>query len=348
MRFIKKKFYNIYNALLFTGLGAFSYFLIVNLNGEIYDGRFDLYSLKAILPIAFFFNVIGFIVIRVNKYFIRNSSNFISKKKKLIWHFFLVSALLLMLNFSLLFFLRTMIGMEHVFSPKPRGVGLITLIWLIELLVVSLVLVNNSFRNTLKLYKEKADLQESSTKAQYIALQNQLNPHFLFNSLNALISEIEYDPKNAIEFTRNLSDVYRYILQCQEKDLVSLKDELEFLDAYIFLHKVRLGDCISVKKEFTDELLDRKLPPLTLQLLAENVIKHNTISLSKPIEILIEYIEKDEVLQISNLLRPKKGVLVSGKGMNNLDRRYKLICNKNIEVEKNETHFIVKTPLLYE
>lgn len=348
MRFINKKYYQILNGLLFVGLGCFSYIFLINFLGDIKSDDFDLYSVRILLPVAFFFFVIGLSIIKINNYFLKNSSLFIMKKKKLFWHFLVVAILLFLFNYFLVVFVKILIGESSLFYMKPKGRVIITVIWLVELLIVSLVLINNTFRNTLQLYKEKTDLQESSSKAQYIALQNQLNPHFLFNSLNALISEIEYDPKNAIEFTRNLSDVYRYILQCQDSKLVTLKSELEFLDAYIFLHKVRLGDCISLNKDFSNELLERKLPPLTLQLLAENVIKHNIISISKPMEIKIEYITEEKVLKVTNILRPKKGVQPSGKGMYNLDSRYKLLCDKNISFEKTETFFIVKTPLLDE
>ena len=116
-------------------------------------------------------------------------------------------------------------------------------------------------------------MREENNKAQYVALQGQLNPHFLFNNLNTLIAEIEYDPSNAVLFTRNLSDAYRYVLQCQDKMLISVADELQFINAYLFLHRVRIGDFISVEYNISDNYLDSKIPPLTLQLLIENVIK---------------------------------------------------------------------------
>ena len=150
-------------------------------------------------------------------------------------HYVGIAALLFLLNYALLVFVKMMIEVPTPFRVKSEGWVLLIVIWLVELVIVSLVLVNQSFRQTLKLYRETAILQESTTKAQYVALQNQLNPHFLFNSLNVLISEIEYNPQSAIEFTRNLSDVYRYILQCQDQRLALLGDELDFLDSYIVL-----------------------------------------------------------------------------------------------------------------
>ena len=197
------------------------------------------------------------------------------------------------------------------------------------------------------LYKRNIYLKESSVEAQYQALQSQLNPHFLFNSLNTLISEIGYNPENAILFTQNLSDVYRYILQCQQQRLVTLGSELEFLDSYVFLHRVRLGDCITVDCRLDESLLEYRLPPLTLQLLAENVIKHNIISLRQPMVLSLSS-EDENWLVVSNSVRPKKSVQPSGMGLKNLASRYRLVCGQEIIIEKTTELFTVKIPLLYE
>lgn len=106
-----------------------------------------------------------------------------------------------------------------------------------ELVILGLLLAFRAIREMLRLQQHTAALQEENNTARYVALQNQVNPHFLFNSLNTLIAEIEYNPRNAVEFTRNLSNVYRYVLQCQDKTLVTLGDELDFLDAFLFCIK---------------------------------------------------------------------------------------------------------------
>ena len=127
--------------------------------------------------------------------------------------------------------------------------------------ILGLLLVNRSMRNTLKLQQEAAALQKENNTARYTALQNQLNPHFLFNSLNTLISEIRYNPANAELFTQHLSDVYRYILQCQNQRLTTLREELEFLNSYIFLHRVRLGDCIHIDNRIPKACLEISTSP---------------------------------------------------------------------------------------
>ena len=190
----------------------------------------------------------------------------------------------------------------------------------------------------------KAKIMRQEMELEFI--QQQMNPHFLFNSLNTLISEIRYNPKNAELFTQHLSDVYRYTLQCQNQRLVTLQDELGFLDSYIFLHQVRLGDCIYVHNNVPDEWKEMKMPPLTLQLLVENVIKHNVIHSGKPMVIELCNVEEPPTLIICNPIRPKKCGVVSGMGLKNLSARYKLLCNQDIVIENESDKFTVKIPLL--
>lgn len=175
---------------------------------------------------------------------------------------------------------------------------------------------------------------------------NQLNPHFLFNSLNTLIAEIEYNPKNAVHFTKHLSSVYRYVLQSQDKTLVTLGEELEFIRSYLFLHEVRLGNCLTCQNNVPAEYAEKMLPPLTLQLLVENVIKHNSITPGKPMVITIRI--EDEYLSVSNPIHPKKSVASSGIGLENLAKRCELMSGKKIIIKNETEKFTVKVPLLYE
>lgn len=184
------------------------------------------------------------------------------------------------------------------------GWRLLIVVWLVELVILGLLLANRSMQHTMKLQQEAAELQKENNTARYTALQNQLNPHFLFNSLNTLIAEIEYSPADAIYFTKHLSSVYRYVLQSQDKTLVTLAEELEFMRSYLFLHEVRLGNCIGCEYAIPDEYNDSMLPPLTLQLLVENVIKHNSITVNKPMKIHIGI--ENERLVITNPIHPKR------------------------------------------
>ena len=161
------------------------------------------------------------------------------------------------------------------------------------------------------------------------------------------MAEIEYNPQNAIGFTKNLSKVYRYVLQCQDKPLVTLADELEFVRSYLFLHAVRLGDCIQWKVDIPADNFDCMLPPLTLQLLIENVIKHNSITPAKPMVIRIGM--EDDYLHVSNPVNLKRSAHSSGIGLRNLSNRCKLILGKDITILRSENNeFTVKVPLSYE
>ena len=179
-------------------------------------------------------------------------------------------------------------------------------------------------------------------------MQNQLNPHFLFNNLNTLISEIEYNPKNAVVFTQRLSDVYRYILQSQQEGQVTLRSELTFLKSFIFLHQVRLGDCIHVDNRIDPSLLEKKIPSFTLQLLTENVIKHNTINSDNPMTIYLSTSDDKKKLVVSNEIRLKQNVVKSGTGLKNLSTRCKLVSDQDISIENDSKCFTVKIPLLNE
>ena len=252
----------------------------------------------------------------------------------------------LLLNYGLLITAKLLAGLPNLFTFSNGGWRILIVVWLVELVIVGLLLANRSIQNNLKLQQEAAKLQTENDTARYAALQSQLNPHFLFNSLNTLIAEIEYNPGNAVRFTKHLSSVYRYVLQCQDKTLVTLAEELEFLQSYLFLHEVRLGDCISCNCCIPSGYTGCMLPPLTLQLLAENVINHNSITLSKPMKI--EICLEEEYLVVSNPIQPKKSHESPGVGLRNLSNRCLLMLGKEIIIQREEKVFTVKVSLLYE
>lgn len=335
--------YLIYIAL-FSILGLFSQYLIL------IDSEFPPNIMESVTSVYSYiytistFNILGFTTIKLSSWL--NEQLFIAKKWRVILTFLIVAFALFVLNYGLTVTAKLLVGTQRPFVFPNGGMKIIVLVWFVELIVMGLIIMNQSIRETLKLQRKTAELQQQNDKANYIALQNQLNPHFLFNSLNTLIAEIEYDPKNAIAFTQKLSDVYRYVLQSQKKTLVTLEEEIDFMNAYIFLHKVRLGDCITIINRIDDECRCSKIPPLTLQLLVENVIKHNYINEKN--KMLITLTNKDNSLEISNNIKPKISSVTSGTGLKNLSERYKLITKNDIEVIKNETIFTVKVPIMYE
>lgn len=188
-------------------------------------------------------------------------------------------------------------------------------------------------------------LKQEKLKRDYQALQDQINPHFLFNSLNVLISEIYHHPETAADFARGLSRVYRYVLQSKNRELVPLKAELEFVQSFIYLHQARVGEGLQVEIDVDEQAAEQFLPPLTLQILVENAIKHNVLEKDNPLHITIDSRTKP-VLTVKNNFNPKMALESTHTGLSNLKSRYALLGTRTIEVYKNEKEFVVKVPLL--
>lgn len=328
--------------ILFSGLGVFSCMLLA--------GAVNLpESTSSVALVLFFvlaFNILGYTTLSLSSWINAQYPIYIRRRWRIVAIYGLVTLMLLMLNYSLLVAAKFVVGASNPWTFPNGGVGILVIVWLVELVILGLLIANKSIQNALKLEQQAAQLLQENNTARYTALQNQLNPHFLFNSLNTLIAEIEYQPKNAVAFTRNLSDVYRYVLQCQERPLVSLASELEFAQAYLFLHEVRLGNCLSCVTDIAPDYMESQLPPLTLQLLVENVIKHNAISTSRP--MVIHIAARDHYLEVSNAICPKTGVDSAGIGLGNLSNRCTLMLGRPIEVIKSDQIFTVKVPLMYE
>lgn len=188
-------------------------------------------------------------------------------------------------------------------------------------------------------------LQKENLQSQFEVLRQQVNPHFLFNSLNVLTSLIKLEPDLAEKFTEHLSKVYRYVLENKEKDLVKLRTELEFLEAYIFLLNIRFMDKIEIKVSISESENELLILPLALQLLIENAIKHNAMSKKNPLYIEI-FIEDGNILNVVNNLQERESHMAStGLGLKNIEHRYKLLELPTPEFIKTETHFIAKVPL---
>jgi len=184
-----------------------------------------------------------------------------------------------------------------------------------------------------------------TASAQFESLKNQIDPHFLFNSLNVLSSLIEENPENAQKFTTSLSKIYRYVLEQKDKELVPVAEELVFAKTYMNLLKMRFENSITFELPdgFNDEVA--KVVPLSLQLLLENCIKHNVVSESKPLHIKI-YIENNQLVVENNL--QKKEVLSDrkGVGLQNIVNRYAILTQRKVLVEETEKSFKILVPIL--
>jgi len=195
-----------------------------------------------------------------------------------------------------------------------------------------------------KKIKEHQTVAQTET-AKFESLKSQIDPHFLFNSLNVLTSLIGENPKQAENFTTKLSQVYRYVLEQKDKDLVPLEDELQFAKTYMDLLKMRFENAIQYQIPENLENLNYKVVPLSLQLILENAVKHNALDEQHPLKIEISI--ENQYLVIKNNINVKKQLASgTGFGLKNIYDRYQLISFKKIEIEKDETNFIIKIPLL--
>nr|WP_319572815.1 histidine kinase [uncultured Draconibacterium sp.] len=192
--------------------------------------------------------------------------------------------------------------------------------------------------------KRMQKLKEEKLIFQYETLKTQVNPHFLFNSLNTLSSLVNSNPELSDKFIHKLSAVYRYVLENQEKDLVPLPAEIGFVKDFFYLQKIRDDEKIELKIDF-EESSAAKIIPVSLQMLVENAIKHNVATRKEPLLITIHFEGMDKLV-VRNDLRQRMQLAVSSKiGLKNLNERCKLILNRAIETQETADEFIVKVPL---
>jgi two-component system, LytTR family, sensor kinase len=202
------------------------------------------------------------------------------------------------------------------------------------------------FMNELRGSVEEAEkLKRETLSAQLNALRTQVNPHFLFNNLNTLSSLIPENPKHAVDFVQQLSKVYRHILEVKDEKTILVKDELEVLNAYTFLLKTRFDKNLAVSINIPAEKMQKKIVPLSLQILMENVIKHNIVSADKPLQINV-FTENGSLVMTNNLQRKNQINESTGIGLDNIRNRYKLISEKPVKVEESLHNFTVSIPLI--
>ncbi len=197
-----------------------------------------------------------------------------------------------------------------------------------------------------KSVQEAEAFKKISLQSQLDSLKNQVNPHFLFNSLNSLTALVEEDPQRAVRFIEELSNMYRYLLQSNEKELISLGRELEFIRAYFYLLKTRFEDGLYLSIEVAPALENCLLPPLTLQILVENAVKHNIISTSMPLYINIYNDQADNLIVLNNLQKRKTSVPSGKMGLVNVTAKYRLLDLPDIVINQTDTHFQVMIPLI--
>jgi hypothetical protein len=217
--------------------------------------------------------------------------------------------------------------------------------------VVSLFMHSRSFLLSWREATVRAErLEKESAVARLDSLRRQVDPHFLFNSLNALTSLVEEEPQRAVRFIRQLSSVYRYVLDSQSQELVPLGEELAFAEAYVFLQKTRLDEALQVEfdRPPAAALASLYLPPLALQLLLENALKHNTAYQANPLHLFVSVDVAAATLTVRNTLRARRlpASETSGRGLNNLRARYAFLTPRPVAAGPVGEEFVVTLPLL--
>ena len=194
--------------------------------------------------------------------------------------------------------------------------------------------------------KREAQLKRETVESQFATLKSQINPHFLFNSFNTLITIIEENPTLAVAYVEHLSDFYRSIIAYRERDFINVSEEMELVRSFDFLLKKRYEDGFHLVDRLNDHTAQAgQVMPLSLQMLVENAVKHNVISASKPLTVEI-FKDNGHVVVRNNIQRKIKPEASTHFGLQSLINRYKLLGERPVVVEDNGAFFIVKIPLL--
>ena len=201
------------------------------------------------------------------------------------------------------------------------------------------------FKQWSKTSLEAERLKRENLDSQLRALQNQVNPQFLFNSLNSLVTLINDDKYKATKFVEELANVYRYLLQQQEDHLVRVSDELKFINSYIYLQQTRSGENLKTEIKVDEKFDNYLIAPQTLQILIENAIKHNIISSDKPLTIKIYNSERCIIVE-NNLQRKISTQQKTGIGLQNIINRYKILGYKSISIDEINNHFRITIPII--
>nr|WP_321408277.1 histidine kinase [uncultured Carboxylicivirga sp.] len=209
---------------------------------------------------------------------------------------------------------------------------------------VSLLIAYNYHQSLAMFIKENEALQNEKLELDYRALQDQINPHFLFNNLSTLIAIIRQDQKAAIRYAENFSDVYRYVLKSKDNMSVSLNEELDFIKSYLDMHKERLGEGLQLFYDIDEEANSKQIPVLGLQFLVENAIKHNVATVKRPLRISIQ--ANKEFVRVTNNLNPKNTTYSTNTGLKNLKKRIAFLTEREMNVKHDATEFVVELPLI--
>ncbi len=315
------------------------------ITGMVNGQNFSTWQVK----LSFLYSIfIAFVIWEGNRYLLFSMRSYVDWYKKPVRK---IIVLLLGISFyTIPVSVLLLVGWYHIFASTNTNWQIV---FTASLIIMICVIFITHVYETVFLVKESESemlraeqLERARAEAELEALKNQIDPHFIFNSLNTLSYLIEEKPAKAKQFNDNMAGVYRYILQNKARDLVLLQEEINFLEAYFSLLKIRFENAVQLQLPANYEIFEQYLlPPISLQVLMENAIKHNEFSDASPLKMQIHF--ENDTLIFTNQIRKKELRKPSSKiGLKNLDERYKLIAGKTITVTENENNFTVVLPIL--
>lgn len=259
-----------------------------------------------------------------------------------------ITPLVAMLTMLPLAFLSYEVGLDYVYPDLRKHItSELTTALVVDLILVGIYEGYFFFTLWKKSLIRNEQLEKENMTAKYEALKNQINPHFLFNSLNTVSALIHEDPIKAEEFIDEFSKIYRFLLEHQDKNFHQLKCELEFVKSFLMLQQIRFGKNLTYSIDLDEGKLNQMIPTLSLQLLVENAIKHNEVSEERPLAIVIS--EEQGMVVVKNSLQPRAESLNStGVGINNLTARYEMLANRRPVFLKTDKEYVAKLPLIQE
>jgi uncharacterized membrane-anchored protein YhcB (DUF1043 family) len=288
--------------------------------------------------------LVAFLMFTLNYYFLKP---FEKHGKLKFLTIFIVVILTLISVFVLndLFF-----SLLNMVDPEPRTRGFqdefIYRNFFVSGLVIGCVLIIRLIYLKQSVQIENETLKSEALQSQFESLKNQLSPHFLFNSLTALKTLIKDSPEIAQDYVNNLSKALRYTLQSNEKQVITLKEEMDFTESYLFLIKMRYDTNLSVIIEVNEKYLNYRLPSLTIQTLVENAVKHNEVSKRKPLILTIKTTDNSSLVVTNSIQEKMTHEDGTGIGLTNLARQFQLLIGKDISIRKENNEFRVEVPLI--
>ncbi|HEX2395710.1 MAG TPA: histidine kinase [Bacteroidales bacterium] len=233
-------------------------------------------------------------------------------------------------------------GPDYWQVMRPIRIGVFIVVAIIQLVHEAILL----FFKWKQELTRSADLERENLRSKFEALKNHVNPHFLFNSLGTLTSLIHTDPGKAEKYVAEFAGIYRYLLEVNSNDLVTLGEEMAFIESYMFLQQIRFGEGFNYNNTVDKRYHSAFILPLTLELLVENALKHNKTHASSPLKIDVYVDEKRDLLIVRNTYQPRNNSETTGTGLKNLEQRYQSFLDKTIHHYSDDTYFYAEIPLI--